>query len=118
MKKKAIAEVPYLTVRKRNKPYTAVAAVRDIDGEEHLFLEFYQRPELRIPVLRAVYTKSDWIMFKPEQGSWSSAKLRHDYYTSTLLYGGREKRNGDLKNVTGDHRGIFRKRGVAVHDVE
>lgn len=91
MKKKAIAEVPYLTVRKRNKPYTAVAAVRDIDGEEHLFLEFYQRPELRIPVLRAVYTKSDWIMFKPEQGRWSSAKLRHDYYTSTLLYGGREK---------------------------
>ena len=91
MKKKAIAEIPYLTVKKRNKPYTAVAAVRDIDGEEHLFLEFYQRPELRIPVLRAVYTKSDWIMFKPEQGSWSSAKLRHDYYTSTLLYGGIEK---------------------------
>lgn len=91
MKKKAIAEIPYLTARKRDKPYTAVAAVHEVGGEEHLFLEFYKRPELRIPVLRAVYTKSDWAMFRPGQGNWSSAKLRHDYYTSTLLYGGKEK---------------------------
>lgn len=89
MKKKLIQEVPFIQTKKTRKEYAAAVEIKEIEGEEHLFLDIYRRPDWKIPVIRGVYTKKDWIMYLPESG-WSRGGL-YDERRYRYRWGGDEQ---------------------------
>ncbi len=81
MKKKRVEKVPYMTIpeggREEDVKYIGAAAVRDIAGVEHLFLEVYKNSveTLDVPQVRIVLTKKDFGNFFPDTGEWSREKI-------------------------------------------
>lgn len=87
MKKKTIEKIPFLTAEKipqKQYKYIAVAAVKKVSSEDHLFVEIYanNKKTLKIPVYRLVYTKNDWGNFLTETGIWSSCSVADEYGTT------------------------------------
>lgn len=81
MKKKRVEKVPYMTLpedgREKDAEYIGMAAVMNIAGEKHLFLEVYKNSgeTLDVPRVRIVLTKKDFGNFFPDTGKWSREKI-------------------------------------------
>ena len=86
MKKKAIEKIPYLTlkgtVNDKKVKFVGVTALREIGGEEHLFLEVYENKKStrHIPKVRIVLTQKDFGNFFPKTGTWSEQNVATNAY--------------------------------------
>lgn len=79
MKKKAIERIPFKGSRRKKERYSNIVSVftKEIENSPHLFIEIYKnkRNEREIPWIRMVFTATDWGLYYPEKGTWSSAGL-------------------------------------------
>lgn len=79
MKKKAIERIPFKGSRREKGRYSNIVSVFtwEIENSPHLFIEIYKnkRNEREIPWIRMVFTATDWGLYYPEKGTWSSAGL-------------------------------------------
>lgn len=93
MKKKAIENIPYLGLRKviqkKDVKYVGVTAIKEIQGERHLFIEVYrnEKGQEKIPVVRIVLTKKDFGNYIPEQGEWNYKMCKErDRYSAKMVW--------------------------------
>lgn len=82
MKKKEIEKIPFRGGVRADRQYcnTAVAFLRNIKDEQHLFVEVYEnkRRELKSPWIRMVFTQKDWGLYYPAGRYWSAADLQEE----------------------------------------
>lgn len=93
MKKKIIEQIPYLQLaevnRKKKVEYTAVTAIREIGGENHLIVEVYRnKKECReVPTARIVITDKDFGTFLTGSGTWTRGRItRNEWSSSSLIW--------------------------------
>lgn len=92
MKKKAIEKIPYLTLpkvsRKKDVKYIGRTAIKMVENEMHFFLEVYKNEKMTkvVPVVRIVMNKKDFGTYRPEDGSWTRAKLTLNGYCDALIW--------------------------------
>ena len=79
MKKKKIEAVPWIRPEKMKLGkkifFVAAADTREIEGEEHLIIDIWQKGKYKIPVLRAAYSKKDWGLLYPQEGKWTRENI-------------------------------------------
>ena len=81
MKKKAIEKIPYLKLDElspeKEVKYIGVTAIKEIEQEEHLFLEIYKnkKESKETPVVRIVTTEKDFGTYYPEKDTWTREKI-------------------------------------------
>ncbi len=91
MKKKAIEKVPFLTLPKvkrgKRVECAALTAIREIGGEEHLFVEVYRnrKEQKEIPAVRVVLTEKDFGTYFPESGTWSRGRIKRNTWSDCGL---------------------------------
>lgn len=114
MKKKAVEKIPFLklpeTVKKKAAEYAAVADVKEIDGEEHLFVEVYRnRKECRaVPAVRIVLTDKDFGTYFTESGSWSRERItKNDWSSYGLVWWGNDVRAGKPVNIMPEENVLY-----------
>ena len=103
MKKKAIEKVPYLKLkkvsRKKGAKHIAVTAIKNIDGEDHLFVEIYknEKGEKDVPVVRTVLAKNDFGNYYPERNGWTREKILNPATGRTIWKGYWQDKEGVLE---------------------
>ena len=92
MKKKSIEKIPYLTLpkvsRKKDVKYIGRTAIKKVENKMHFFLEVYKNEKMAkdVPVVRIVMNKKDFGTYRPEDGSWTRAKLTSNEYYNALIW--------------------------------
>lgn len=94
MKKKAIEQVPFMGAEPVNteENYLAKAAVVEVKGEAHLFVEIYTNEAEPKPQMRICFTDKDWGFYYPEKGKWSVEQITDVF--GQLIWK-RSNKNGD-----------------------
>lgn len=97
MKKKTIEKIPYLglpRMRKTEVKYIAVTAVREIEREQHLFVEVYrnQKDGRKFPTVRIILTGKDFGTYCTETETWSRKKIRSNTWGNEYLIWQEDKR--------------------------
>lgn len=82
MKKRKIERIaPNILENPEKKPYQAVPKVVDIDGQEHLLVDIFERVEKKYKfILRGAYNAHDWGMWDPGEGEWSRRSIEDPLY--------------------------------------
>lgn len=83
MKRKKIEAVPWILPEKmrlrKGILFVAAAGVREIEGEDHLIVDIWQKGKYKIPALRAAYTKKDWGLSYPKEQIWTRETFVNDW---------------------------------------
>ena len=85
MKRKKIEAVPWIRPEKmrlgKDIFFVAAADTMEIEGEEHLLVDIWQKGKYKTPVLRAAYTKKDWSLLYPQEGEWTRENINGRNYS-------------------------------------
>ena len=114
MKKKAIEKVPFLTLPKvkrgKRVECAALTAIREIGGEEHLFVEVYRnrKEQKEIPAVRVVLTEKDFGTYFPESGTWSRGRIKRNTWSDCgLIWQEKDEWIGKTVNIMAEENILY-----------
>ena len=114
MKKKAIEKVPFLTLPKvkrgKRVECAALTAIREIGGEEHLFVEVYRnrKEQNEIPAVRVVLTEKDFGTYFPESGTWSRGRIKRNTWSDCgLIWQEKDEWIGKTVNIMAEENILY-----------
>lgn len=114
MKKKAIEKVPFLTLpkvkRRKKVECAALTAIREIGGEEHLFVEVYRnrKEQKEIPAVRVVLTEKDFGTYFPESGTWSRGRIKRNTWSDCgLIWQEKDEWIGKTVNIMAEENILY-----------